>query len=85
MHYEATERVTFTVNPVNDLPVVTGIPDQTIAEGQNFSQISLDAFVADGDHADDLLTWTALGQSDITVIHCKPGSYPYDGPGLERN
>ena len=32
----ASENVMFTVNPVYDLPLVAGIPDQTIAEGQGF-------------------------------------------------
>jgi hypothetical protein len=59
--------VRFIVTPVNDAPVVAGIPDQTMAEGQSFSQINLDDFVADADHPDDSLGWTAIGQSDITV------------------
>ena len=63
----ASENVMFTVNPVNDLPLVAGIPDQTIAEGQGFGQISLDDFVTDADHSDDSLSWTAYGQSGITV------------------
>jgi len=62
-----SDTVTFTVTPVNDPPVVSDISDQTIAEGQSFGQINLDNFVYDIDHADDLLTWTAMGQSDITV------------------
>ncbi len=59
--------VKFSVNAVNDTPVVAGIPDQTIAEGQSFSQINLDNFVIDADHVDDSLSWTAMGQSAITV------------------
>ncbi len=59
--------IRFIVTAVNDAPVVTGIPDQTIAEGQSFSQINLDSFVSDADHVDDSLSWTAMGQSDITV------------------
>ena len=61
------DNVVFSVTAVNDLPVVADIPDQTIAEGQSFSQLNLDAFVTDADHADESLSWTALGQSDITV------------------
>ena len=59
--------VRFIVTAVNDSPVVADIPDQTIAEGQSFSQINLNDFVSDADHPDDSLSWTAMGQSDITV------------------
>jgi hypothetical protein len=61
------DNVVFSVNFVNDLPVVADIPDQTIVEGQSFSQINLDDFVDDADHIDDSINWTAIGQSDITV------------------
>jgi hypothetical protein len=63
----ASDDVMFTVTPVNDLPVVADIADQTIAEGQSFGQINLDDFVTDADHSDDSLSWTASGQSGITV------------------
>ncbi len=43
------------------------IPDQTIAEGQSFSQINLDDFVADADDPDSILTWTVSGASNLTV------------------
>jgi len=59
--------IRFIVTAVNDTPVVSGIPDQTIAEGQSFSQINLDDFVTDADHIDDSLSWSAMGQSDIMV------------------
>ncbi|MEW5700878.1 MAG: Ig-like domain-containing protein [Candidatus Zixiibacteriota bacterium] len=48
-------------------PVVSDIPDQTIAEGQSFVTIPLDDYVSDFDHADDQLTWTATGQSQLNV------------------
>ena len=32
---------TFTVQPVNDAPIVDEIPDQTIDEGENFADINL--------------------------------------------
>ncbi|KPL14963.1 MAG: hypothetical protein AMS26_09000, partial [Bacteroides sp. SM23_62] len=59
--------VVFYVNGVNDLPMVEDIPDQTIAEGQSFSQISLDDFVSDADDPDSALTWTVTGQSNLTA------------------
>ena len=59
--------VNFSVAAVNDLPVVTDIPDQTIAEGQGFSQINLDDFVTDVDDPDSVLTWMVVGEKNITV------------------
>ena len=61
------DNVVFSVTAVNDLPVVADIPDQTIAEGQSFSQINLDDFVADVDDADSMITWTANSESNLTV------------------
>jgi len=57
----------FRVTLVNDLPVVADIPDQTIAEGQRFSLISLDDFVADIDDPDSAITWTVHGDDNVTV------------------
>ena len=37
----------FTVTAVNDPPVVSDIPDQTIAEGSSFATITLDNYVSD--------------------------------------
>ncbi len=58
---------TFTVNWVNDTPVVTDIPDQTIAEGSTFTTITLDNFVSDADNTDAQMTWTYSGNSALTV------------------
>ncbi|MEJ2745565.1 MAG: Ig-like domain-containing protein, partial [bacterium] len=58
---------TFTVTAVNDAPVVTDIPDQSIAEGSTFATISLDDYVSDVDNADDEMTWTYSGNSELTV------------------
>jgi hypothetical protein len=57
----------FTVTAVNDAPVVTDIPDQTIAEGATFATINLDDYVSDLDNADAQLTWTVSGETDLTV------------------
>jgi hypothetical protein len=59
--------VTITINGVNDPPVVSDIPDQTINQGQSFATINLDDYVADVDNLDSEITWTATGQSDLTV------------------
>ncbi|MCP4412736.1 MAG: tandem-95 repeat protein, partial [Gammaproteobacteria bacterium] len=58
---------TFTVTAVNDEPVVSGIPDQTIAEGASFATITLDNYVADADNADSEMNWIYSGNSDLTV------------------
>jgi len=57
----------FTVRPVNDPPQMTQIPNQTIAEGGSFNNIMLDNYVDDPDNADSEITWTATGQSQLTV------------------
>jgi parallel beta-helix repeat protein len=57
----------FTVTPVNDAPVVSGIPDQTIVEGGSFLSITLDDYVDDVDNADSEMTWTYSGNVDLIV------------------
>ena len=64
---EDATSTSFTVNFVNDLPVVSGIPDQTIAEGQSFSPINLNDFMEDVDDPDSLISWTVSGASNVTV------------------
>ena len=58
---------TFTVTSINDLPVVSNIPDQTIEEGQTFLTINLDDYVSDPDNADTEITWTFIGNTELTV------------------
>ncbi len=58
---------TFTVSSENDPPVVSGIPNQTITEGSTFSTINLDNYIADPDHADNQITWTYSGNSQLSV------------------
>jgi len=62
-----SDAATFTVSSENDPPVVSDIPDQAIEEGENFSTISLDEFVADPDHEDSEITWTYSGNVQLTV------------------
>ena len=62
-----SDQATFTVNYVNDPPVVDDLPDQPINEGESFIQIILDNYVADADDADDEITWTVTAESDVTV------------------
>jgi len=63
----APQSFTITCNAVNDTPVVSDIPDQTIAEGGSFTTISLDDYVTDVDNADAEMTWSYSGNSELTV------------------
>ena len=62
-----SDPATYTVTAVNDAPVVSDIPDQTIAEGSTFTTVDLDALVADVDDADASLVWTYAGNTALTV------------------
>ncbi len=57
----------FTVTSVNDAPLVSDIPDQTIAEGETFAAINLDNYVSDVDNPDAQITWTSSGSSQLSV------------------
>jgi hypothetical protein len=59
--------VDITVSSVNDAPVVSDIPDQTIDEGETFVKINLDGYVADVDNADPEIVWSYTGNSDLSV------------------
>ncbi|MCX6834051.1 MAG: putative Ig domain-containing protein, partial [candidate division Zixibacteria bacterium] len=62
-----SEIVAITVNDVPQAPVVTDIPNQTIAEGATFTTISLDGYVSDVDNTDAEMTWTYSGNTALTV------------------
>ena len=53
----SSETVNFTVESVNNPPVVSKIPDQTIDEGKKFAPIKLDNYVEDVDHPKDQIAW----------------------------
>ena len=63
----SSDPATFTVTAVNDAPVVTNIPNQTIAEGASFVTIALDGYVSDVDNTDAEMTWTYSGNTALTV------------------
>ena len=52
---------------VNQAPVVSSIPDQTITAGQNFNDVNLDSFVADPDNADNQIIWSVTGAVNLAV------------------
>ncbi|UCD17710.1 MAG: hypothetical protein JSV44_02065, partial [Candidatus Zixiibacteriota bacterium] len=63
-----SDAATFTVTAVNDAPVVSDIPDQTVDEGVTFATINLDDYVADVDNADAEMVWTYTGNTELMVI-----------------
>ncbi len=62
-----TATATITINPENDAPVVTGIPDQTIAEDSTFTIINLDDYVTDVDNTAAEMNWTYNGNTNLAV------------------
>ena len=76
------DAATFTVTAVNDAPVVTDIPNQTIAEGATFATISLDDYVSDVDNTDAEMTWTYSGNTALTVSIDAAGWPPSPSPML---
>ncbi|MFH1505585.1 MAG: PKD domain-containing protein [archaeon] len=75
--------------PVNEPPVVSNIPDQTIYEGESFSQFDLDDYVFDPDNDDDELTWSYASLSSTVlsieideVSHVATVSYPVGWTGF---
>jgi len=63
----AKQTVTFTVNSVNDAPVMKDIPAQTIKEKGQFKDIDLGQYVTDLDHDFAKLKWTVTGNKDLKV------------------
>jgi C1A family cysteine protease len=62
-----SNQATFTVTAFNDTPVVSNIPDQTIAEGESFDPISLDGYVTDPDDHDSVMIWSSWGEVELLV------------------
>jgi hypothetical protein len=62
-----SDAAVFTVNNINDPPVVGDIPNQTIAEGGSFATIPLDDYVEDVDNDDSEMDWTWTGNSELDV------------------
>jgi hypothetical protein len=62
-----TDDATFTVTAVNDGPVVSDIPNQTITEGNNFATINLDDYVSDVDNTDAEMNWSYAGNTELSV------------------
>jgi hypothetical protein len=48
-------------------PIVTNIPNQTIAEGDSFTPIILDSYVSDVDNTDAEMDWSYSGNTALSV------------------
>ena len=66
-HSGSNVELNLTANSTNQAPVVTDIPNQTIAEGSSFATINLDNYVSDVDNTDAQMTWTFSGNVALTV------------------
>ena len=55
------------MNAINDAPVVTDIPGETIFEGASFATVPLNDYVSDVDNSDAQMTWSYTGTTDLTV------------------
>jgi hypothetical protein len=53
--------------PVNDLPVIADIPDQSIEEGASFSTINLDGYIEDIEDSDTVISWEVSGYSELSI------------------
>jgi len=66
--YSASEyTMTIDVTAQNDPPVVGGIPDQTINQGDSFGTFDLDDYVTDVDNTPAEITWVPSGYTDLGV------------------
>ncbi len=59
--------VMFTVQSINDPPVVKQIPAQTRNEGISFQTIKLDNYVTDPDHNPEQMSWTHSGEAKLVI------------------
>ena len=63
-----TALVSMTVNPVNDSPSVSGVPDVSMDEDGVFTTSwSLDDYASDAEDSDSELSWTAAGEGNIDI------------------
>ena len=62
-----SDDVVFTVTNINDDPVVSDIPDQSIIEGNSFEAVHLDQYVNDIDNDDSEIIWSHSGENELSV------------------
>ncbi|MFO7370293.1 MAG: tandem-95 repeat protein, partial [Bacteroidales bacterium] len=82
-----SDEATFTVTPVNDAPVINGIPDFTINKGEAFAPVLLDDYVTDVDNDKSELAWDSDGYEELSVnideLHYAYVVVPEDFTGSE--
>ncbi|UCE24460.1 MAG: serine hydrolase [Candidatus Zixiibacteriota bacterium] len=66
-------------------PVVEGIPDQSVNEGEVFATIALDQYVSDADNTDSEITWTFSGADSLRVTIDYPRIATVRLPSMEWN
>jgi L-ascorbate metabolism protein UlaG (beta-lactamase superfamily)/pimeloyl-ACP methyl ester carboxylesterase len=54
-----------TMTPNNAAPVISGLSDQSIADGERFPDFKLDDYVTDSNHSDDEITWSFAGNVEL--------------------
>ncbi|MBN1950422.1 MAG: choice-of-anchor D domain-containing protein [Bacteroidales bacterium] len=59
--------ITFVVQSVNDPPVISDIPNQTIINGELFQAVQLKTFISDIETPDSLIDWSYSGNTDLVV------------------
>ncbi|NOX19298.1 MAG: phosphatase PAP2 family protein [Chlorobi bacterium] len=79
--------VEFEIEPVNDPPEITKIPDQVIYEGETFSEINLNDFVYDPDDNAGTIKWKISGSGKIGFALSEENiltiDYPEDWTGKD--
>ena len=70
---KAVSKALFTVQSVNDVPVLKKVPDQMIEEKHEFASINLAELASDPDHAFKDLKWTVTGNKQLKIDIDKNG------------
>ncbi|MFC1717529.1 SUMF1/EgtB/PvdO family nonheme iron enzyme [Candidatus Poribacteria bacterium] len=63
----SSDSATFTVTAVNDPPVMSDIPDQTIEQSEVFARVILDDYISDMDNEDAEMIWTHSGSVELSI------------------
>jgi L-ascorbate metabolism protein UlaG (beta-lactamase superfamily) len=61
------------VVPDNQPPVISGIADQTVVEGERFARLFLTDHVSDADNPDDEIAWRYSGNVDLEISEVSQG------------
>jgi L-ascorbate metabolism protein UlaG (beta-lactamase superfamily) len=63
----ATATPTATAEAENATPVIFGLADQGMADGERFPEFKLDNYVTDADHSADEITWSFAGNAVLDL------------------